>query len=34
MLAERVRQFLLHVDVLAWDLDVTRAYADPRIVRS
>jgi tRNA(fMet)-specific endonuclease VapC len=30
MLAERVRRFLLRVDVLAWDRDVTRAYADPR----
>ena len=30
MLTERVRQFLLRVDVLAWDRDVTRAYADLR----
>jgi tRNA(fMet)-specific endonuclease VapC len=30
MLTERVRQFLLRVDVLAWDHDVTRAYADLR----
>ncbi|MCC6914569.1 MAG: type II toxin-antitoxin system VapC family toxin [Rhodospirillaceae bacterium] len=30
MLTERVRQFLLRVDVLAWDRDVTRAYADFR----
>lgn len=29
-LTERVRQFLLRVDVLAWDHDVTRAYADLR----
>ncbi|MGE0666008.1 MAG: type II toxin-antitoxin system VapC family toxin [Sphingomonadales bacterium] len=29
-LSERVRQFLLRVDVLAWDHDVTRAYADLR----
>jgi hypothetical protein len=28
MLAERVGQFLLRVDVLARDRDVTRAYAD------
>jgi tRNA(fMet)-specific endonuclease VapC len=25
-----VRQFLLRVDVLAWDRDVTRTYADLR----
>ncbi len=30
MLTERVRQFLLRVDVLAWDRDVTRAYAELR----
>ncbi len=30
VLTERVRQFLLRVDVLAWDRDVTRAYADLR----
>lgn len=30
MLTERVRQFLLRVDVLAWDRDVTRTYADLR----
>ena len=30
LLTERVRQFLLRVDVLAWDRDVTRAYADLR----
>lgn len=29
-LSERVRQFLLRVDVLPWDHDVTRAYADLR----
>jgi tRNA(fMet)-specific endonuclease VapC len=29
-LTERVRQFLLRVDVLAWDHDVTRVYADLR----
>jgi tRNA(fMet)-specific endonuclease VapC len=29
-LTERMRQFLLRVDVLAWDHDVTRAYADLR----
>jgi tRNA(fMet)-specific endonuclease VapC len=29
-LTERVRQFLLRVDVLAWDHDVTRSYADLR----
>jgi tRNA(fMet)-specific endonuclease VapC len=29
-LTERVRQFLLRVDVLPWDHDVTRAYADLR----
>lgn len=29
-LRERVRQFLLRVDVLPWDHDVTRAYADLR----
>ena len=29
-LSERVRQFLLRVDVLAWDRDVTRTYADLR----
>ncbi|HMM75102.1 MAG TPA: type II toxin-antitoxin system VapC family toxin [Gammaproteobacteria bacterium] len=29
-LSERARQFLLRVDVLAWDRDVTRAYADLR----
>lgn len=30
VLTERVRQFLLRVDVLAWDRDVARAYADLR----
>lgn len=30
MLTERVRQFLLRVDVLAWDRKVTRTYADFR----
>lgn len=30
MLTERVRQFLLRVDVLAWDHDVTQAYGDLR----
>lgn len=30
MLTERVRQFLLRVDVLAWDHEVTRTYADLR----
>lgn len=30
ILTERVKQFLLRVDVLAWDRDVTRAYADLR----
>ena len=30
MLTERVRQFLLRVDVLAWDHEVTRIYADLR----
>jgi tRNA(fMet)-specific endonuclease VapC len=30
-LSERVRQFLLRVDVLAWDRDVTRTYADLRV---
>jgi tRNA(fMet)-specific endonuclease VapC len=29
-LSERVRQFLLRVDVLPWDHDVTRAYGDLR----
>lgn len=29
-LTERVRQFLLRVDVLAWDHDVARACADLR----
>lgn len=29
-LTERVRQFLLRVDVLAWDHDVARAYAGLR----
>jgi len=29
-LTERVRQFLLRVDVLAWDRDAARAYADLR----
>lgn len=29
-LTERVRQFLLRVDVLAWDRDVARAYGDLR----
>ena len=29
-LTERVRQFLLRVEVLAWDRDVTRSYADLR----
>jgi tRNA(fMet)-specific endonuclease VapC len=29
-LSERVRQFLLRVDVLAWDHDVTRTYGDLR----
>jgi tRNA(fMet)-specific endonuclease VapC len=29
-LTERVRQFLLRVDVLPWDHDVTRTYADLR----
>lgn len=29
-LSERVRQFLLRVDVLAWDPDVTRIYGDLR----
>jgi tRNA(fMet)-specific endonuclease VapC len=29
-LSERVRQFLLRVDVLAWDSDVAQAYADLR----
>jgi tRNA(fMet)-specific endonuclease VapC len=29
-LTERVQQFLLRVDVLAWDHDVTRVYADLR----
>ncbi len=29
-LTERVRQFLLRVDVLAWDHDVTRTYAELR----
>lgn len=29
-LTERVRQFLLRVDVLPWDHDVTRAYGDLR----
>jgi tRNA(fMet)-specific endonuclease VapC len=29
-LSERVRQFLLRVDVLAWDRDVTQAYAEFR----
>ncbi|MDB5705483.1 MAG: vapC-2 [Sphingomonas bacterium] len=29
-LTERVRQFLLRVDVLSWDHDVTRTYADLR----
>ncbi len=30
MLSERVRQFLLRVDVLAWDHDVAQAYGDLR----
>ena len=30
LLSERVRQFLLRVDVLPWDRDVTQAYADLR----
>jgi tRNA(fMet)-specific endonuclease VapC len=30
LLTERVRQFLLRVDVLAWDHEVTRTYADLR----
>jgi tRNA(fMet)-specific endonuclease VapC len=30
MLTERVRQFLLRVDVLSWDHDVTRTYAELR----
>jgi tRNA(fMet)-specific endonuclease VapC len=30
VLTERVRQFLLRVDVLSWDRDVARAYADLR----
>jgi tRNA(fMet)-specific endonuclease VapC len=30
-LTERVKQFLLRVDVLTWDRDVTRAYADLRV---
>lgn len=29
-LSERVRQFLLRVDVLPWDRDVTRTYGDLR----
>src|SRR5258706_4415062 len=29
-LSERVRQFLLRVDVLAWDRDVTQTYGDLR----
>ncbi|ABE39296.1 PilT protein-like [Rhodopseudomonas palustris BisB5] len=29
-LSERVRQFLLRVDVLPWDHDVTQTYADLR----
>lgn len=29
-LSERVQQFLIRVDVLPWDHDVTRAYADLR----
>jgi tRNA(fMet)-specific endonuclease VapC len=29
-LTERVRQFLLRVDVLAWDHEVTQVYADLR----
>src|SRR3546814_1685799 len=29
-LTERVRQFLLRVDVLPWDREVARAYADLR----
>jgi len=29
-LTERVRQFLVRVDVLAWDHDVARVYADLR----
>ncbi len=29
-LSERVRQFLLRVDVLPWDHDVTRTYGDLR----
>jgi tRNA(fMet)-specific endonuclease VapC len=29
-LAERIHQFLIRVDVLPWDHDVTRAYADLR----
>jgi tRNA(fMet)-specific endonuclease VapC len=30
VLSERVRQFLLRVDVLPWDHDVTRTYGDLR----
>ncbi|MBX3455548.1 type II toxin-antitoxin system VapC family toxin [Ferrovibrio sp.] len=30
MLTERVRQFLLRVDVLAWDHDAAQTYADLR----
>ncbi len=30
ILTERVRQFLLRVDVLPWDRDAARAYADLR----
>jgi tRNA(fMet)-specific endonuclease VapC len=30
VLTERVRQFLLRVDVLPWDHDVTQAYGDLR----
>ena len=30
LLSERVRQFLLRVDVLAWDRNVSQAYADLR----
>lgn len=29
-LTERVRQFLLRVDVLSWDHDITKAYGDLR----
>lgn len=32
VLSERVRQFLLRVDVLPWDHDVTQTYGDLRAV--